>query len=85
MEEISHLAERCQRPCHLSRVSKMSGRRYRSVIVEFTCIGDTFLGLVEKGFLGVGGELLLGLIAEVFASRVEEKVSSVVQGAMKHR
>ena len=39
--------------------------------LSFTCIGDTFFGLVEEGFLGVRGELLLRLIAEVFASRVE--------------
>lgn len=41
----------------------------------FTCIGDTFLGLVEQGFLGIRGELLLGLIAEIFASGVEVGVS----------
>lgn len=40
-----------------------------------TSIGNTFLGLVEKGFLGIRGELLLGLIAEVFASGVEIGVS----------
>lgn len=39
--------------------------------LSFTCIGDTFFGLVEERFLGVRGELLLRLIAEVFASRVE--------------
>lgn len=39
--------------------------------MEFTCVGDTFLGLVEKGFLGIRGDLLLDLIAEVFASGVE--------------
>lgn len=43
--------------------------------MSFTCIGNTFLGLVEKGFLGIRGELLLGLIAEVFASGVEVGVS----------
>ena len=41
----------------------------------FTCISDTFFGLVEKRLLGVRGELLLGLIAEVFASEVEVHVS----------
>lgn len=40
-------------------------------ILSFTCIGDTFFGLVEEGLLGVRGERLLRLIAEVFASRVE--------------
>ena len=41
----------------------------------FTCIGNTFLGLVEKGFLGIRLERLLGLIAEVFASGFEVGVS----------
>lgn len=43
--------------------------------LAFTCIGNTFLGLVEEGFLRIRGELLFGLIAEVFASSVEVGVS----------
>lgn len=48
--------------------------------LRFTCIGDIFLGLVEERFLRLRGELLLGLIAEVFASRVEEGVSQRFRG-----
>lgn len=65
---IPYLAERCQRLCHLDLVSKMSSSKVGVWGIEFTCIGDTFLGLVEKGFLGFRGDLLLDLITEVFAS-----------------
>ena len=55
---------------------KMSGKLTWYGILSVTCIGDTFFGLVEEGFLGVGGELLLRLIADVFASRVEVEKSA---------
>lgn len=33
-----------------------------------TSVGNALLGLVQVGLLGVGSELLLGLVAEFFTS-----------------